>query len=165
MKYLIFLIFLSSMHAFGQLSTSILDQNNVSAMINNGGTFFNDELNGTHGYEVPKGSGAHAFYSAAFWFGGVDQDSMLHLSGSRFVSGADIFPGPIATAGMYTSVDYTSVAVASVVAAVVAACYPSSAVVGGRSSSALLAYLLEILLLASVVLAQPSLFVHRCFLE
>jgi hypothetical protein len=96
------------MHAFGQLSTSILDQNNVSAMINNGGTFFNDELNGTHGYEVPKGSGAHAFYSAAFWFGGVDQDSMLHLSGSRFVSGADIFPGPIATAGMYTSVDYTS---------------------------------------------------------
>ena len=75
------------------------------------------------------------------------------------------FPGA-AVADPYF-VDCTSVAVASVAAAVVAvvAAYcPSSVAAGDRSSFALLACLLERLLLAFVALVRPLLFVHLCFL-
>lgn len=106
MKYFLLFTFFSSIQAFGQFSTSILDQNNVSAEISDGGLLFQDSQNSNPGYEVPKGSGVHAIFSSAFWFGGLDQDSMLHLSGTRFSGGEDIFPGPIADSGMYTSAAY-----------------------------------------------------------
>lgn len=108
MKYFLVFTILCSMNAFGQFSTSIIDYNNVSAAVTDGGLLFNNPSSNSPGYEIPKGSGIHAFYAAAFWFGGVDTDSLLHLSGTQYSGGEDIFPGPIADSGMYTSAGYTS---------------------------------------------------------
>lgn len=106
MKYFTFLIFLGSMNAFAQYSTSILNQNNVAASVSDGGVLFQDLNTSNASYEVPKGSGIHAIFSSSFWFGGEDANSQLHLSGTRFGASEDIFPGPIAGSGMYTSAGY-----------------------------------------------------------
>ena len=108
MKYLTLLICLISTSAFAQFNVSILDQNNTSAYVTDGGLLFNDPTTSQPGYEVPKGSGNNAIYSSALWFGGLDANGQLHLSGTKYNGGQDIFPGPIADSGMYSSADYLS---------------------------------------------------------
>ena len=59
---------LISSFGFSQFSTSILDYNNASAIVTDGGMLFNDQSTNTAGYEIPANSGNTAIYSAAFWF-------------------------------------------------------------------------------------------------
>ncbi len=55
---------------------------------------------GAPAYEVPQGGGAHSLYAGALWIGGVDEDSTLRLSATRFRQvGEEYWPGPLSTDG------------------------------------------------------------------
>lgn len=97
MKKTVTLIMLSlTSISLGQsLSTPVLDYNNVSARLNDGGVLFNNWVENGPGYEVPRGGGAHSIYATAFWFGGNDVNGQLKLSGQRFQPLKDLFPGPL----------------------------------------------------------------------
>lgn len=91
----LFAVLLASSGAFTQSSTN-LDLNNANALINNNGTFFNNEQNGTAGYEIPKGSLANAIYFMNVAAMGTDVNGQLKgaISGFNY---SDFTPGPIAT--------------------------------------------------------------------
>ena len=97
---------LCSLLSFGQFSTSVLNFNNVSATVTDGGILFNNAGTSTAGYEVPVGSGMNVLYATSLWFGGTDVNGQLHLSGSSFLGAADIFPGPYSDSNQYTSTVY-----------------------------------------------------------
>ena len=104
MKTLLTLILsLVSAVTFAQNST-ILDFNNVGAILNTNGVFFNDQVTGDSGYTVPKDSGTAVIYVSAFWFGGTDANNDLHLAATKFGLNDDVFCGPISTD--YTHADY-----------------------------------------------------------
>lgn len=88
-------LFLSVSCAFSQQTISFNDIsiNNVSAIINNNGTFFNDYGNQTSGYEVPKNSGKNAIYFMNLMGAGLDPNGQLNAALSDYVS-TDFFPGP-----------------------------------------------------------------------
>ena len=81
-----------------------LDFNNVGAILNTNGVFFNDQVDGASGYIVPKDSNASVLYSSAFWFGGTDANNDFHLAATQFGAYDDVFCGPISTD--YTDTDY-----------------------------------------------------------
>lgn len=109
LKHFILLLFIVTGLQFvnGQLDTTRLNKNNVSALITDDGTFFYDEVNQENGYEVPKGSGIHALRSMQFWFAAKDANGQLYLSkGGVPGQGSDIFNGPISDPGTYSSQMY-----------------------------------------------------------
>lgn len=105
-KIFTFLAITISLNGISQFSTSVLDYNNVSALITDGGILFNNQATSTPGYEIPKNSGMNAIYSTAFWFGGQDVNGQWRMSATHYEAAADIFPGPIANPGEYTSTSY-----------------------------------------------------------
>ncbi len=79
-----------------QISLQGLNQNNVSAMITDGGFFFNNPGTNMHGYEIPSGSGTHTMYSGTFWFGGVDINGQQKVAAQNmYGSNSDLWPGPL----------------------------------------------------------------------
>ena len=82
--------------SLSQVSTQSLDYNNVSAMVTDGGFFFNNPANNAPGYEVPSGSGLNTIYSGAFWFGGKDANGQLRLAAPD-INGttSDMWPGAL----------------------------------------------------------------------
>lgn len=79
-----------------QISTTTIQQNNVSTFVTDAGIFFNNMANGMHGYEVPKNASTHLIYSSAFWFGGIDSNGNLKLSAQDlYGGGADLWPGAL----------------------------------------------------------------------
>ena len=79
-----------------QISLQGLNENAASAMITDGGFFFNNPGAGGPGYEIPSGSGAHTIYSGAFWFGGIDVNGQLKIAAPNFWgSNSDLWPGPL----------------------------------------------------------------------
>lgn len=104
---LLFLITMGTQIVTGQLDSTRLNENNVSALITDDGTFFYDEINQENGYEVPKGAGIHALRSMQFWFATKDVNGQLHFSkGGVPGQGSDIFNGPISDPGTYSSQQY-----------------------------------------------------------
>jgi hypothetical protein len=92
-NYLTILLLLVSSFANSQSST-VLNQNNVSANIQDEGFFFNNTTNAGSGYEVPAGNGTHSIYSSSFWMGGTDVNGQLKLAAQRyFGSGQDYWSG------------------------------------------------------------------------
>lgn len=69
--------------------------NDVSCLIEQGGSLFQDRNTGTATYEVPKGSGLKAIFAGALWMGGVDVNGQLKLAALKFRSGNDFWPGPL----------------------------------------------------------------------
>ncbi|MCX8485658.1 MAG: hypothetical protein ORN53_00485, partial [Crocinitomicaceae bacterium] len=71
---------------FGQHTQSTLDFNQASASILDEGVLFSqpNSSNLQPGYEIPKGSGINAIFSAGFWMAGLDQWGQLFLAGQRF---------------------------------------------------------------------------------
>lgn len=107
MKKIATLLFITiSLNSISQYSTSEIDINNVSALITDGGVIFNNQVNSSPGYEVPKNSGINALYSAAFWFAGQDVAGQWCMSATHFGASQDIFPGPVANPGEYASSAY-----------------------------------------------------------
>ncbi|NTW32044.1 MAG: hypothetical protein HGB12_05380, partial [Bacteroidetes bacterium] len=73
--------------------------NNVRTRINTGGDMWWDLIDISR-YEVPKGSGKTAMFSAALWIGGVDANGQLKVAALRYrQQGNDYWPGPLSTDG------------------------------------------------------------------
>ncbi|MDX2359879.1 MAG: T9SS C-terminal target domain-containing protein [Crocinitomicaceae bacterium] len=69
--------------------------NDVSALIEQGGSMWTNRATTTAAYEIPKGSGLKVIYAGALWMGGKDQAGQLKLAGLTFRTGNDFWPGPL----------------------------------------------------------------------
>ncbi|MFT5145165.1 MAG: hypothetical protein ACI84D_003807, partial [Thalassolituus oleivorans] len=77
-------------------ANAYLEVNNVRALIpNTGGLFWRPGQEGS--YEVPKGGGAHALFSASLWIGGYIEEQ-LHTAGSTY-GPYEFWPGPLDETG------------------------------------------------------------------
>jgi hypothetical protein len=72
-----------------------LQLNNVRALIETGGSLWQDRATSSASYEVPKNSGHTAIYAGALWMGGVDVNGQLKLAGVQFRQGNDFWTGPL----------------------------------------------------------------------
>jgi hypothetical protein len=91
-----------------QITNSLnIDHNNVSAIISDEGVFFINQLSGSAGYEVPKGSGKSTIYTMSPIVGALDVNGQLHLSGN-FFGGSTFHSGPIADQSVYGTASYTN---------------------------------------------------------
>jgi len=91
------------------VESQVLDFNDVSAIINNSGQFFNNPVAQTAGYEIPKSSWLNAIYAASLWCAATDANGQLHLAAMRYGQvGNHFFPGPFSSTINYTSASYLS---------------------------------------------------------
>ena len=72
-----------------------MEFNDVKALIEQGGSMFQNRQAGVAAYEVPKGSGLNVIYAGALWMGGTDVNGQLKLAALRFRQGNDFWPGPL----------------------------------------------------------------------
>jgi len=72
-----------------------MEFNDVRALIEQGGSMFQDRQAGIAAYEVPKDSKRFAIFAGALWMGGTDVNGQLKLAALRFRSGNDFWPGPL----------------------------------------------------------------------
>jgi len=72
-----------------------LEFNNVKALIETGGSMFQNRSTSNASYEVPAGSGETVIYSGALWMGGVDVNNQLKLAALTFRTGNDFWTGPL----------------------------------------------------------------------
>lgn len=77
----------------------VMEFNNVSAFLEQGGLLFLDRSLGRAAYEVPKGGGVRAIYANSLWMGGKDFNDQLKIAAivTFRVSGNDFWPGPLDT--------------------------------------------------------------------
>ncbi len=73
----------------------IMSFNDVKALIEQGGSMFQNRQTGTAYYEIPKGSGLNVIYAGALWMGGVDVNGQLKLAAVKYRTGNDFWPGPL----------------------------------------------------------------------
>ena len=69
--------------------------NDVSCLIEQGGSMWANRATSTAAYEVPIGSGLKIIYAGALWMGGTDANGQLKLAGLTFRTGNDFWPGPL----------------------------------------------------------------------
>ena len=72
-----------------------MEFNDVKALIEQGGSMFQNRAAGVAAYEVPKGSKLFAIFAGALWMGGTDVNGQLKLAALRYRSGNDFWPGPL----------------------------------------------------------------------
>ncbi len=73
-----------------------LAYNNVSALIETGGSLWQDRTTSKSAYEVPKNSNQFLLYSGSLWIGGEDVNGQLKLAAIKFRnSGDDFWTGPL----------------------------------------------------------------------
>lgn len=73
-----------------------MEFNNVRALIETGGSMWQDRSASVAAYEIPKGSGTSVIYSGSLWMGGTDVNGQLKLAAVTFrTSGNDFWPGPL----------------------------------------------------------------------
>ena len=76
-----------------------IEWNNVKALIETGGSLWQDRATGSASYEVPKGGGVSSLYAGALWMGGISPDQQLKLAALTFRSGNDFWTGPLTNDG------------------------------------------------------------------
>ncbi|NOQ71580.1 MAG: T9SS C-terminal target domain-containing protein [Crocinitomix sp.] len=72
-----------------------MEFNNVRALVETGGSLWQDRSNSNPSYEYPKGSENHLIYSGALWMGGEDINGQLKLAAHMFRQGNDFWSGPL----------------------------------------------------------------------
>ncbi len=76
-----------------------LEFNDVRALIENGGSMFQDRANSLPSYEVPKvtdgGTKHFAIYAGALWMGGTDINGQLKIAALKYRTGNDFWSGPL----------------------------------------------------------------------
>ena len=72
-----------------------LEFNNVKALIETGGSMYQNRSTNSPSYEVPVGSGETVIYAGALWMGGVDVNNQLKLAALTFRQGNDFWTGPL----------------------------------------------------------------------
>ena len=76
-----------------------LEWNNVRALIETGGSMWQDRATSRAAYEVPKDGGVSSLYAGALWMGGISPDQQLKLAALRFRQGNDFWTGPLTNDG------------------------------------------------------------------
>ena len=77
-----------------------LKYNAVNALIETGGSMWQNRPNHAAAYEVPKGSGSTSIYSGSLWMGGTDANDQLKIAAVTFRTGTnDFWTGPLTTDG------------------------------------------------------------------
>lgn len=78
---------------------TMLELNNVRALIHTGGNLWQVTSENRAQYEVPKGSGIMALFTSALWLGGTDVNNQLKLAALRYLNGRDYWTGPLTDDG------------------------------------------------------------------
>lgn len=77
-----------------------LEWNNIDALIETGGSLWQDRANGRSHYFAPKSGDVGVMFAGALWLGGVSPDQQLKLAALLYrYSGNDYWPGPLSTEG------------------------------------------------------------------
>ncbi|MEZ7836905.1 MAG: T9SS C-terminal target domain-containing protein, partial [Flavobacteriales bacterium] len=77
-----------------------IEWNNVRALIETGGSLWQDRATSSASYEVPKGGGVSSLYAGALWMGGISPDQQLKLAALTFRGrGNDFWTGPLTIDG------------------------------------------------------------------
>lgn len=77
-----------------------IEWNNVKALIETGGSLWQDRALSNASYEVPKGGGVSSIYAGALWMGGISPDQQLKLAALTFRgTGNDFWTGPLTNDG------------------------------------------------------------------
>ena len=77
-----------------------LEWNNVRALIETGGSLWQDRANSMAAYEVPIDGGVSSLYAGSLWMGGYSPDQQLKLAAITFRGqGNDFWPGPLSNDG------------------------------------------------------------------
>ncbi|MEZ7817369.1 MAG: T9SS C-terminal target domain-containing protein, partial [Flavobacteriales bacterium] len=76
-----------------------IEWNNVKALIETGGSLWQDRANSSGSYEVPRGGGVSSLYAGALWMGGISPDQQLKLAALTFRQGNDFWTGPLTNDG------------------------------------------------------------------
>ncbi|PKR81135.1 T9SS C-terminal target domain-containing protein [Brumimicrobium salinarum] len=73
-----------------------MDFNDVRALVEAGGSLWQNRQNSSASYEVPVGGGNHVIYSGSIWMGGNDVNGQLKLAAVKFrQQGNDFWTGPL----------------------------------------------------------------------
>ncbi|NQX90758.1 MAG: T9SS C-terminal target domain-containing protein, partial [Flavobacteriales bacterium] len=77
-----------------------LEWNNVRALIETGGSMWQDRATSRASYEIPIDEGVSSLYAGALWMGGISPDLQLKLAAITFrTDGNDFWPGPLTNDG------------------------------------------------------------------
>ncbi len=80
-------------------SRLFMEFNDIKALIETGGSLWQNRQINAASYEVPIGSGNHVLYSGSIWMGGVDVNNQIKLAAVLFRSnGDDFWAGPLSVA-------------------------------------------------------------------
>lgn len=72
-----------------------MEFNNIRALVETGGSMWQDRSRPFASYEYPAGSGNHVLFSGALWMGGTDINGQLKLAAHTYRQGNDFWPGPL----------------------------------------------------------------------
>jgi hypothetical protein len=77
-----------------------LEWNNIKALIETGGSLWQDRANGRSHYYAPKNGEISVLFAGALWMGGLSPDQQLKLAAIQYrYSGNDYWPGPLTNDG------------------------------------------------------------------
>ncbi|MBL7941303.1 MAG: T9SS C-terminal target domain-containing protein [Flavobacteriales bacterium] len=77
-----------------------LEWNNIEALIETGGSMWNDRATGLSHYRAPKGGNVSVLYAGSLWLGGISPDQQLKLAAITYrYDGNDYWTGPLTTDG------------------------------------------------------------------
>ena len=77
-----------------------LEWNNIDALIETGGSLWQDRANGRSHYYAPKSENVSTLFAGALWLGGVSPDQQLKLAALLYrYTGNDFWPGPLSNDG------------------------------------------------------------------
>lgn len=72
-----------------------MEFNDVRALVEAGGSLWQNRQSGAASYEVPVGGGNHVLFSGSIWMGGLDVNGQLKLAAIKFRRGNDFWTGPL----------------------------------------------------------------------
>lgn len=72
-----------------------MEFNDVRALVEAGGSLWQNRQTNAASYEVPVGGRNHVLYSGSIWMGGVDVNGQLKLAAILFRRGNDFWTGPL----------------------------------------------------------------------
>ncbi|MBL0315323.1 MAG: hypothetical protein IPP69_05895 [Flavobacteriales bacterium] len=77
-----------------------LEWNNIDALIETGGSLWQDRANGRSHYYAPQSGVNSVLFAGSLWLGGVSPDQQLKLAALQYrYSGNDYWPGPLTNDG------------------------------------------------------------------
>lgn len=73
----------------------LMQFNDVKALIEVGGSMWQNRQINAASYEVPKGGGNHVLYSGSIWMAGLTVNNRLKIAAIKFRQGNDFWAGPL----------------------------------------------------------------------